>query len=103
MSTVCAEWGNEISMKRFLTREFTEKFYFPIESNDANLDTKDPSAQQSDLYRLLNISATKPTVKGANNEVIVRNIFDVFTQHASDMAKLNAFGLPVLDCMKWLN
>ena len=24
MSTVCAEWGNEISMKRFLTREFTE-------------------------------------------------------------------------------
>lgn len=103
MSGVCAEWGNEISMKRFLTREFTEQFYYPIESNDENLSAKDPQAQQSDLYRLLNISATKPLTKGANNEVIIRNIFDVFIEHASDMAKLNAFGMPLLDYMKWLN
>ena len=26
MSTVCAEWGNEITMKRFLTRDFTEQY-----------------------------------------------------------------------------
>ena len=103
MSTVCSEWGNEISMKRFLTREFTEKFYFPIESNDENLTTKDPIAQQSDLFRLLNISATKPLNKYANNEVIIRNIFDVFSGHASDMARLNAFGMPLLDYMKWMN
>ena len=103
MSTVCAEWGNEISMKRFLTKEFTERFYFPIESNDENLDTKDPKAQQSDLYRLLNISATKPLVRGANNEVILRNVFDVFTNHSSDMAKLNAYGMALLDYMKWIN
>ena len=103
MSTVCSEWGNEISMKRFLTKEFTEKFYFPIESNDENLATKDPAAQQSDLFRLLNISATKPLTPGANNEVIIRNIFDVFTGHASDMARLNAYGMALLDYMKWLN
>ena len=103
MSTVCSEWGNEISMKRFLTKEFTDPNYYPIESNDENLSAKDPQAQQSDLYRLLNISATKPLVPGANNEVIIRNIFDVFIEHASDMAKLNAFGLPLLDYMKWAN
>ena len=103
MSTVCAEWGNEISMKRFLTRDFSEKFYFPIESNDENLSTKDPAAQQSDLFRLLNISATKPLTPGANNEVIIRNVFDVFTGHASDMARLNAYGMALLDYMKWLN
>ena len=103
MSTVCSEWGNEISMKRFLTKEFTEKFYFPIESNDENLPVKDPAAQQSDLFRLLNISATKPLTPGANNEVIIRNIFDVFTGHASDMARLNAYGMGLLDYMKWLN
>ena len=103
MSTVCAEWGNEISMKRFLTKEFTENYYFPIESNDENLDTKDPKAQQSDLYRLLNISATKPLTKGANNEVIIRNVFDVFTGHSSDMARLNAYGMALLDYMKWIN
>ena len=103
MSTVCSEWGNEVSMKRFLTKEFTEKFYFPIESNDENLPVKDPAAQQSDLFRLLNISATKPLTPGANNEVIIRNIFDVFTGHASDMARLNAYGMALLDYMKWLN
>ena len=103
MSSVCSEWGNEISMKRFLTREFTDPHYYPIESNDENLTAKDPQAQQSDLYRLLNISATKPLTPGANNEVIIRNIFEVFTEHASDMARLNAFGLPLLDYMKWLN
>ena len=103
MSTVCSDWGNEISMKRFLTKEFTEKFYFPIESNDENLTARDPAAQQSDLFRLLNISATKPLTQGANNEVIIRNIFDVFTGHASDMARLNAYGLGLLDYMKWLN
>lgn len=103
MSTTCSEWGNEISMKRFLTKEFNEKFYFPIESNDENLATKDPSAQRSDLFRLLNISATKPIDPRANNEVIIRNIFDVFTNHASDMARLNAYGMALLDYMKWLN
>ena len=103
MSTTCSEWGNEISMKRFLTKEFKEKFYFPIESNDENMPTRDPSAQQSDLFRLLNISATKALDPNANNEVIIRNIFDVFTVHASDMARLNAFGMPLLDYMKWLN
>ena len=103
MSTVCAQWANEISMKRFLTKDFTEEYYFPIESNDENMTMRDPAKQQSDLFRLLNISATKPITPKANNEVIIRNIFDVFSGHASDMAKLNAFGMPLLDYMKWLN
>ena len=103
MSTVSAEWGNEISMKRFLTREFREKNYYPIESSDENLPVKDKMAQQADLYRLLNISATKPLTEGANNAVVIRNIFEVFTSHTSDMAKLNAFGMPLLDYVKWVN
>lgn len=103
MSSTCSEWGNEISMKRFLTKDFTEKRYFPIQSNDEVLPTKDPQAQQSDLFRLLNISATKPLTKGANNSVIIRNIFDVFTEHTSDMARLNAYGMALLDYMKWIN
>ena len=103
MSTVCAEWGNEISMKRFLTKDFSESRYFPIESNDENMTVKDPAAQQSDLFRLLNISATKPLTPKANNEVIIRNIFDVFTNHTADMARLNAFGMALLDYMKWFN
>lgn len=103
MSTVCAEWGNEISMKRFLTKEFTEANYFPIETTDDGRPVKDQAVQQADLYRLLNISATKETVKNARNAVVIHNIFEVFAGHTSDMAKLNAFGLPLLDFMKWIN
>ena len=103
MSTVCAEWGNEISMKRFLTREFTEPNYFPIETTDDGRPVKDQAVQQTDLYRLLNISATKETIKNARNAIVIHNIFEVFAGHTSDMAKLNAFGLPLLDFMKWIN
>lgn len=103
MSTVCAEWGNEISMKRFLTREFTEPNYFPIETTDDGRPVKDQAVQQADLYRLLNISATKETIKNARNAIVIHNIFEVFAGHTSDMAKLNAFGLPLLDFMKWIN
>ena len=103
MSTTCAEWGNEISMKRFLTKMFNEEYYVPIQSDPLGLDTKDPEAQKSDLFRLLNISATKPLTEGANNRIIVRNLFDVFTEHATDMARLNAWGMALLDYMKWMN
>ncbi len=103
MSTVCAEWGNEISMKRFLTREFNEKFYFPIEVDGETRNVSDPTAQQSDLYRLLNISATKELVPNANSRVVVRNIFEVFAGHSADMARLNSYGMALLDYMKWLN
>ena len=103
MSTVGSAWGNEISMKRFLTKDFVEKIYFPIESDNQNLKAELPEASQGDLYRLLNISATKSTNKYANNRLVVRNIFDVFTNHMSDMAKLNAFGMALLDYMKWVN
>ena len=103
MSTVGSGWGNEISMKRFLTKDFVEKIYFPIESDNQNLKAELPEASQGDLYRLLNISATKSTNKHANNRLVVRNVFDVFTNHMSDMAKLNAFGMALLDYMKWVN
>lgn len=103
MSTQGAEWGNEISMKRFGYEMFTERFYFPIETDANNRLAIDEQAQENSLFRLLNMSATKGLVKGANNALVVRDIFDVFTAHTSDMAKYNAMALPILDALKWLN
>lgn len=96
-------WGNEISMRRFGYDMFTEENYFPVESDTNNLRAKDPNAQENSLLRLLNMSATKDLTKGANNAIVVRSIFDVYTSHMSDMAKYNALGLQILDMMKWLN
>lgn len=95
-------WGNEVSMRRFGYRAFTEENYFPIETDPQDRPAKTDSKEGS-LYRLLNLSAVKPLTEGANNAIMVRSIFDVFANHMADMAKYNALALPVLDAQKWYN
>lgn len=97
-----SSWGNEVSMRRFGYRAFTEENYFPIETDSQDRPAKTDSKEGS-LYRLLNISAVKPLTEGANNAIMVRSIFDVFANHMADMAKYNALALPVLDAQKWYN
>ena len=103
MNTTCTDWGNEVSMLRFGYKAFGEENYFPIQSDKNNLAVNDETEQNNSLFRLLNMSFTKGTIKNANNRVVVSDIFDVFAQHSSDMAKYNALALPVLDSFKWYN
>lgn len=103
MSSVCADWGNEVSMQRFGYNAFTEENYFPIETDSNNRAAVDESARENDLFRLLNLSATKALVQNANNAVMIQDIFDVFAAHAADMAKYNGLALPILDTLKWYN
>ena len=103
MNTVGSEWGNEISMKRFGIRGFTEENYFPIKTDSRNRQQQTPEGQRGGLYRLLNMSFTKNTVRNANNAVVIESVFDVFSNHMADMAKYNALALPILDAMKWFN
>lgn len=103
MNTVGTKWGNEVSMERFGYRAFTEENYFPIESDSTNLPAVDPEAKANDMFRLLNLSMTKGLVNKANNALVVSDIFDVFANHMTDMAKYNGLALPILDTMKWYN
>lgn len=98
-----SEWGNKVSMERFGYRAFTEDNYFPIESDANNLIAIDPEAKANDMFRLLNMSATKSLTKGANNAIVISDIFDIFSNHMSDMAKYGTLALPILDTMKWYN
>lgn len=98
-----AAWGNEVSMKRFGYRAFTEESYWPIATDDNTRDAIDPQARANDMYRLLNMSMTKGRNAKANNALVVGSIFDTFSAHMADMAKYNALALPVLDAMKWYN
>lgn len=98
-----SEWGNRVSMERFGYRAFTEENYFPIETMDSDRDAKDPGAKENDMFRLLNMSATKSLIYKANNALVVHDIFDVFANHMTDMAKYDALALPILDAMKWYN
>ena len=103
MNTVCADWGNAVSMARFGYKAFGEENYFPIQSDKNNLAVNDETEQPNSLFKLLNMSFTKSTIENANNRIVISDIFDVFAQHTSDMAKYNALALPVLDAFKWYN
>lgn len=97
------EWGNEVTMKRFGYRGFTEGIYYPIETDRQDRITQAKDGTEGSLYRLQNISAVKPVVRDANNALVVRSIFDVFTDHMADMAKYNAMVIPIVDAQKWYN
>lgn len=103
MNTVCSDWGNEVSMQRFGYKAFGEENYFPIQSDKNNLAVDDAVEKQNSLFRLLNMQFTKQLTMEANNRIVINDIFDVFSGHASDMAKYNAFALPILDTFKWYN
>lgn len=97
------EWGNEVTMKRFGYRGFTENIYYPIETDRQDRIAQAKDGTEGSLYRLQNISAVKPLVQNANNALVVRGIFDVFTNHMADMAKYNALVIPIVDAQKWYN
>ena len=97
------EWGNEVTMKRFGYRGFTEEIYYPIETDRQDRITQAGDGTEGSLYRLQNISAVKPLVQNANNAIMLRGIFDVFSNHMADMAKYNALVIPIVDAQKWYN
>lgn len=103
IETQGGRWGNEVSMTRFGYMAFRERGYMPIQSDQTNLDAKDPGAKENSITRLLNMGFTKSLNQNASNAIVVEDIFDVFSDHMSEMAKYNAMAIPVLDAMKWYN
>lgn len=104
MQETGSQWGNEVTMVRFGERLFGEKNYFPIHSDGGNIPgTLDEHLESQSLYAMLNMGFTKRTQEGANNRIIVHSIFEEYAAHMSNMAKYNAFALPVLDTLRWLN
>ena len=100
-----AEWGNEISMRRFGYNFYTEgENYYPIKTVPTDRPMSDQDLpQNASMFRLLNLSSSKSLNPHANNALVVGNIFDTFADHMSDMAKLNGMGLPILDAIKYFN
>ena len=97
------QWGNEVSMRRYGYRFFTEDHYWPMKTDSNERDAQDNPGRENSMFRIANLSATKSTVEGANNALTLRNAFEVFSDHMTDMAKYNALVLPMLDAMKWFN
>ena len=101
LTEVPSEWGNETSMVMYNYRKFNEKNYWPIQSStdyrDSNFDMKgtDPT--------LKNISPSKAVVKGANNAIMIDDIFSVFCTHIAQMASYNAYVPAISDFQRVWN
>ena len=104
MANKGAEWGNEISMRRFGYNFYTEgENYYPIRTDSNDRAMRDTDAQENSMFRLLNLSSSKSLNPKASNALVIGDIFDTFADHMADQAKLNALGLPILDGIKWFN
>lgn len=104
LSTVCSDWGNYVTMRRFGIMQFGEKNYFPMNVNPNNrASLPQETMQQASIFKLLNMGFTKSLNERGNGALIISSIFDVFTKHASEMAAYNAMALPILDAYKWLS
>lgn len=99
MSNDCAAWGNKTSMLMYGYERFRVKDYFPIKTDENSVDTKD----QTKYFAAKKQGFTKETVKNAQNALIVGDIFDIFTNHVTDMATYSAYSAPLMDAMKWFN
>ena len=95
----CAAWGNRASMKMYGYKRFGVKDYFPIKTDGMSVDTKDDSK----FFGTKNRGFTKETMKNASNALMVDDIFDVFTNHVTEMATYSTFTAPLMDAMKWFN
>lgn len=96
-----AEWGNEASMKMYGYEKFTEKDYFPIKSSRTWLATNAETVNPKEKIR--NFGFTKNTVQGANNTIVIDDIFTVFADHVNKMSQYNALAPAIADFMKLYN
>lgn len=102
MSTRCAELANEITMKRFGEKAYTEEFYFPMDVNEHEKPEAGEINAES-LYALPNKSFTKQLIPNSTSSLTIRNIFDVFAAHTTDVAAYHSLVIPLLDTLKFYN
>lgn len=89
MQGYLADEGNQESMKVFGYRKFTEEHYFPITSDPNHVQSKIGDILEGGVKRPVSVAewgSAKGTTKGANNGLLLGDIFDVFAQHAVDMS-----------------
>ena len=84
-----AQLGNEASMAVYGYEKFNEKNYFPIKV-DKNQTITDQT-KEAQAATIAGRGFTKGTTPKANNALIVRNIFDVYADHVTDMATYSSW------------
>lgn len=98
-----AALGNEVTMKRYLYKAYVSKNYWPIQVFGDMNKTTDSTINQFSLYAVGNPGFSKQTQEGANNAIVIHDIFTSFSKHCGQMAMLNGMSIPLSDALKWYN
>lgn len=97
-----AAWGNEASMQVYGYRKFTEKNYWPIKA--AQEGTTQNSEKGADMAReIKNMGSAKALVPNASNSLDIGDVYDVFSQNASDMIQYATLLAPMEDINRLYN
>lgn len=89
MQGYLAQEGNRESMKVYGYEKFGEANYFPISSDPHQVQDKIGDVLEGGQKRPRSVAewgSAKATTQKANNGLLLGDIFDVFAQHAVDMA-----------------
>ena len=103
LSEDMAALGNEVTMKRYMYRRYVTRNYWPIQVVGDMNKVSDSTLNQFSLYAVGNPGFSKQTQEGANNAIVIHDIFNSFSKHCGQMAMLNGMSIPLSDALKWYN
>lgn len=100
LSKDMAALGNEVSMKLYGYRKFTEKYYIPF--NSANSFGYQKFGEQGESL-LKSMSFTKQTVRGAATPLVLSDFTEVWARHVEKMSAYNAMVIPLENLSRIFN
>lgn len=103
MAQDCSEMGNETSMKLYGYKKFTDDTYYPWTVDKDTVATTNTSENIPMFTGIERSGFTKQLKEGATNPLVIRDIFDVFTDHVSQMAAYHGYAAAVKDTLRWMN
>jgi len=92
MSGDLAKLGNETSMQLHGWEKFTESYYFPYNSAENYLYTKQAVTEDR---RLKHMSFTKSTIRRANNPIVLSDFTQVWAGHVQNMLLYSSLAVPL--------
>ena len=93
LSTEMAEKGNEVSRQLYDVELFKEPVYYP--AHCAKDFMHKSSTDTIGSRKIINSGMTNATLENAKNPLVLEEFDDVWAGHVDEMAKYNAFAIPL--------
>lgn len=103
MADDCSRQGNDTSLKLYGFKKFTDDTYYPWTADKDTVPTNNTSGNIPMFTGIERSGFTKQLKEGASNPLVIRDIFDVFTDHVAQMSAYHGYAASVKDTLRWMN